>query len=165
MNNIASKDFNVLEADGSNYLTWAMDVKILLSSKGFIGTINEPNPQGPSIPESAKYATLHFLRHHLHPDLKNEYIIEENPRALWVSLKDRYDHQKTIMLPEAKREWSLIRLMDFKSVGEYDSAVHKICSKLYFCDEPISNADLIEKTLFTFLPANRLLQQQYRNVK
>ena len=84
--------------------------------------------------------------------------MEEDPRALWVSLKDRYDHQKAIMLPEAKREWSLIRLMDFKSVGEYNSVVHKICSKLRFCDEPVSDADLIEKTLSTFLPANRLLQ-------
>src|SRR6266540_3114917 len=138
MNNLDTKDFNVLKVDGSNYLTWAMDVKIKLSSKGFIGTINEPNPQGPSIPESAKYAALYFLRHHLHPDLKNEYLMEEDPRALWVALKDRYDHQKAIMLPEARREWSSICLMDFKSVVEYNSAVHKICSKLRFCDQPIS---------------------------
>ena len=60
MNNVASKDFNVLEADGSNYLTWAMDIKILLSSKSFIGTINEPNPQGLAILESIKYVVLHF---------------------------------------------------------------------------------------------------------
>ena len=55
--------------------------------------------------------------------------------------------------------------MDFKSVGEYNSAVHKICSKLRFCDEPVSDEDLVEKTLFTFLPANRILQQQYWNGK
>ena len=89
MNNIASKDFNVLEEVGSNYLTWAMDVKILLSSKGFIGTINEPNPQGPPISKSAKYVALHFLRHHLHPDLKNEYLMEEDPRALWVAARGK----------------------------------------------------------------------------
>ena len=69
------------------------------------------------------------------------------------------------MLPEARHEWSLIRLMDFKSVGEYNSAVHKIYSKLLFCDQPVTNEDLIEKTLSAFLPANRLLQQQYRNAK
>src|SRR5436190_22054898 len=91
--------------------------------------------------------------------------MEDGPRALWVALKDHYYHQKAIMLLEAKRKWSLIRLMDFKSVGEYNSVVHKICSKLRFCDEPVSNADLIEKTLSTFLPTNRLLQQQYRNGK
>src|SRR6266508_3824603 len=164
-NNIAPKDFNILEADGSNYLTWAMDVKIKLSSKGYINTINEPNATDPAIPDTTKYAVLHFLRHHIHSDLKNEYLMEEDPIALWVSLKDRYDHQKAIMLPEARREWSLIRLMDFKSIGEYNSAIHKICSKLRFCDQPVSDEDLIEKTLSTFLPANRLLQQQYRNEK
>jgi hypothetical protein len=52
--------------------------------------------------------------------------------------------------------------MDFKSVAEYNSAVYKICSKLHFCDQPVNDADKIEKTLSTFLPANRLLQQQYR---
>ena len=61
-----------------------------------------------------------FLRHHFHLDLKNEYMMEENPRALWVALKERYDQQKTIILPEARREWSLLRLMDFKSVAEYN---------------------------------------------
>ena len=91
--------------------------------------------------------------------------MEEDPRALWVALKECYDHQYAIMLPEVRREWSLIHLMDFKSVVEYNSAVHKICSKLRFCDQPISNEDLIEKTLVTFLPANRLLQQQYCNGK
>ena len=82
--------------------------------------------------------------------------MEEDPRALWVAPKDRYDHQKAIMLPEARWEWSLIRLMDFKSIGEYNSAIHKICSKLHFCDQPVSDAYLIEKILSIFLPANRL---------
>ena len=88
--------------------------------------------------------------------------MEENPRALWVALKECYDQQKAIILPEARREWSLLHLMDFKSVAEYNSAIHKICSKLRFCDQPIDDAEKIEKTLSTFLPANRLLQQQYR---
>ena len=133
----------------------------MLTAKGYLTTIDEPNPQAP-VPDEAKYATLHFLRHHLHPDLKNEYMMEENPRTLWVALKERYDQQKAIILPEARREWSLLRLMDFKSVAEYDSAIHKICSKLLFCDQLVNDEEKIEKTLSTFLPSNRLLQQQYR---
>jgi hypothetical protein len=50
--------------------------------------------------------------------------------------------------------------MDFKSIAEYNSDVHKICTKLHFFNQP-----LIEKTLSTFLPANRILQQQYRRHK
>uniref|UniRef100_K3ZDC9 Uncharacterized protein n=1 Tax=Setaria italica TaxID=4555 RepID=K3ZDC9_SETIT len=82
-----------LAADGTNYLTWAMDVKIVLTAK------------------ADKFRTLHFLRHHLHPD---------------------------------------------------NYAVHKICSKLCFCNQPLDDAEMIEKTLSTFLSANRILQQQYR---
>jgi len=138
-----------------------MDVKIMLTAKGYINTIEEPNPQAP-VTDKAKYTTLYFLRHHLHPDLKNEYMMEENPQTLWVALKERYDQQKAIILPEARWESSLLHLMDLKSIAEYNSAVHKICSKLHFCDQPVNDADKIEKTLSTFLPANRLLQQQYR---
>ena len=99
MSPIVNKDFVELAADGSNYLTWAMDVKITLTAKGFLNSIEEPNPQAP-VSNEAKYATLHFLRHHLHPDLKNEYIMEENPRALWVALKERYDQQRQLFCPK-----------------------------------------------------------------
>ncbi|KAG2578096.1 hypothetical protein PVAP13_6NG204603 [Panicum virgatum] len=49
-----------------------MDVKIMLTAKGYINTIEEPNPQAP-VTDEAKYTILYFLRHHLHRDLKNEY--------------------------------------------------------------------------------------------
>jgi hypothetical protein len=77
---LVKKDFAEL-ADGSNYLTWAMNVKIMLIAKGFNNTIEEPNRQA-TVSDEAKYTTLYFLRHHLHPDLKNEYMMEKNPRAL-----------------------------------------------------------------------------------
>ena len=59
-----------------------MDINIKLSSKGYISIINEPNPTDPPITDATKYAVLHFLRHHIHPDLKNEYLMEEDPRAI-----------------------------------------------------------------------------------
>jgi hypothetical protein len=89
-------------------------------------------------------------------------MMEENPRALWVALKEHYDQQKAIILPEARREWSLFCLMDFKSIAEYNSVVHKICSKIQFFDQPLNDAEKMEKMLSTFLPTNRLFQQQYR---
>jgi hypothetical protein len=42
------------------------------------------------------------VRHHLHPDLKNKKMMEENPRQLWVALKECYDQQKAIFLPETR---------------------------------------------------------------
>ena len=133
MAHLVNKDFVELVADGSNYLTWAMDVKIMLIAKGYFNTIEEPNPQAP-ISDEANCTTLYFLRHHFHLDLKNEYMMEETPWVLWVALKERYDQQKTIILPEARREWSLLHLMDIKSIAKYNSVVHKICFKLRFGD-------------------------------
>jgi hypothetical protein len=161
MTHLVNKDFAKLAADGSNYLTWAMDVKIII---GFINTINEPNREA-LVSDAAKFTTLHFLRHHLHSDHKNEYMMKENSRNLWVSLKERYNQQQAIILPEARREWSMLHLMDFKSMAEYNSAVHKICSKLQFCNQPLDDVEKIVKTVSIFLPTNRLLQHQYHHHK
>jgi hypothetical protein len=50
--------------------------------------------------------------------------------------------------------------MDLKSVAEYNFAIHKIFSKLCFFDQLVNGTEKIEKTLSTFLPTNRLSQQQ-----
>ena len=47
-------------------------------------------------------------------------------------------------------------------MADYNHAVHKICSKLKFCEKEPTDADKIEKTLSTMLPSDRVLQQQYR---
>ena len=70
--------------------------------------------------------TLIFLRHHLHEDLKNEYLTVKDSFTLWNNLKDRFDHQKTVVLPKARYDWMHLRLQDFKTVSEYNSALFKI---------------------------------------
>ena len=69
-----------------------------------------------------------FLRHHLHEGLKNEYLTVKDPFTLWSNLKERYDHQKTLILPKAQYDWIHLRLQDFKTVREYNSALFKISS-------------------------------------
>ena len=165
MAGVMNREFHELELDGSNYLSWAMDTKIALECRKLGSTIITPVEGAAEIPQAVKYGALSFIRHHLHPDLKTEYLMEEDPLALWNSLKERYDQQRAVMLPEAQREWSLIRFQDFKSVAAYNSAVHKVNSKLRFCNQAISEEDLIEKTLCTFHPSMRVLQQQYRQQK
>ena len=86
----------------------------------------------------------------------------ENPRELWVALKERYEQQKELIWPEANYEWNHLCLQDFKSVVDYNHIVHRICSKLKFCEKEPTNANKIEKTLVTMLPSDRVLQQQYR---
>ena len=103
-----------------------------------------------------------FLRHHLNEGLKNEYLMIKDPLVLWKNLKERYDNQKTVILPKARYDWMHLRLQDFRTVEEYNSVLFKISSKLQLCGEKITESDMLEKTYSTFQASNVLLQQQYR---
>ena len=74
MSNITKREFAKLAVDGSNYLTWALDVEIYLDSYDLSSTIN-PASQS-TFAQKAK--ALIFLRHHLNKDLKNEYLTEKD---------------------------------------------------------------------------------------
>jgi hypothetical protein len=64
-------------------------------------TIVQPEAGKDEHTKPDKARALHFLRHHLHPDLKFEYMTERDPFVLWQSLKDRFSQQQlTIVLPE-----------------------------------------------------------------
>src|SRR4051812_5872085 len=88
--------------------------------------------------------------------------MEESPSNMWQPHKTRYEQQKTVILPEASHKWTHLRLHDFKSVGAYNHADHKIFSKLRFYEKEPSRGEKIEKNLSTMLQADRILQQQYR---
>ena len=103
-----------------------------------------------------------FLRRHLHEGLKAEYLTVKDSLVLWNSLKERYEHQRTVILPKARYDWMHLRLQDFKSVSEYNSAIFRISSQLQLCGEKITDEDMLEKTFSTFHASNVLLHQQYR---
>jgi hypothetical protein len=66
-----------------------------------------------------------------------------------------------VILPEVNHDWTMLRLQDFKFIGEYNHVVHKICARLCFCEIEPSKADKIEKTLQTMLHSDRILQYRY----
>jgi hypothetical protein len=66
-----------------------------------------------------------------------------------------------VILPKANYDWTMLRIEDFKSIGEYNHVVHKICVRLWFYKKEPFKADKIEKTLQTMLYSNRILQHQY----
>ena len=131
MANIAKLEFVALDISGNNYPSWKLDAEIHLDAKGLGNTIKNGN--GASIQDKAK--AIIFLRHHLHESLKAEYLTLKNPQELWINLKDIFDHLKTVMLPKAKYDWIHLRLQDFKSVSDYNSAVFKIVLELKMCGE------------------------------
>jgi hypothetical protein len=54
--------------------------------------------------EQYKYNALYIIRHHIHPDLKSEYVMEMEPSNLWAALKTRYEQQKDVIFLEANHE-------------------------------------------------------------
>ena len=158
MANLAKLEFKALSISGDNYLSWQLDAKIHLQSKRLGDAITEENDMS----MEDKASALIFLRHHIHEDLKNEYLTEEDPLGLWQSLKDRYDHQKMVILPNAQSEWLNLRFQDYSAISDYNSALFNIVSRLRLCGERIADEQMIEKTLSTFHASNVLLQQQYR---
>jgi hypothetical protein len=103
-----------------------------------------------------------FFSHHLIEGLKVEYLTIKYPLVLWQNLKERYDHQRFTILPQAYYDWLHLRLKDFKSVSKYNSILFKITSQLKLCGENIIEDQMSEKTFSTFHASNIVLQQQYR---
>ena len=54
-----------------------------------------------------------------------------------------------------------LRLQDYKTVSEYNSAMFRISSQLKLCGEKVTDEDMLEKTFSTFHASNLLLQHQY----
>ncbi|KAI3819804.1 hypothetical protein L1987_13656 [Smallanthus sonchifolius] len=161
MSNISKLEFAALDISGNNYLPWTLDAKIHLTAKNLGETINDGNET--SLQDKAK--AMIFLRHHLHEDLKREYLTVEDPLELWKNIQERFDHQKLVILPKARYEWLHLRLQDYKTVSEYNSALFRITSELKLCGEKITDEDMLEKTFSTFHASNMLLSQQYRERK
>ena len=161
MTNITKLEFAALDISDKNYLSWILGAEIQLDVINLGNTIKEGNIS--SHQNCAK--TLIFLRHHIDEDLKSEYLTVKDPLILWKSLKERYDHQKAVILPRAGYDLIHLRLQDFKSVSDYNSILFKISSQLKLCGEKVSDKDMLEKTYTAFHTSNMLLQQQYRECR
>ncbi|XP_059658745.1 uncharacterized protein LOC132305076 [Cornus florida] len=111
MSNLTKLEFVALDISGKNYLSWTLDAEIHLEAMNLGETIKENN--NASLQDRAK--SMIFLRHHLHEELKTEYLTVKDPLTLWKNLKERYEHQKTVILPKARYDWIHLRLQDFKS--------------------------------------------------
>ncbi|XP_021297792.1 uncharacterized protein LOC110426814 [Herrania umbratica] len=101
MSNLTKLEFVALDITGKNYLSWILDAEIYLDAMGLGDTIKGKNEAS----NQDKVKAMIFLRHHLHEGLKIEYLTIKDPVDLWKSLKERYDHQKIVIL----------RLQDFKT--------------------------------------------------
>jgi hypothetical protein len=105
-------------------LSWILDVEIHLKAMNLGETIKEEN----NVFLQDRIKAMIFIHYHLYKGLKIEYLKIKGLLVLWQNLKERYDHQKFIILSQAHYDWLHLRLQDFKSVSEYNSAPFKITS-------------------------------------
>jgi len=102
--------FSQFDAARSNYLLWTKTAKgdifvenlsesIVFDRDFVVSTIIFP---------SLSRKSLFLLRHHLDPSLQHQYLELDKPTKLWQKLKSRFNHQKTIFLPNARQEWTYL---------------------------------------------------------
>ena len=88
---MATKEFDILALDGSNFPSWAIDLKVNLSTLGLYSCIDEI-AAGIVTPSSmSNYSALKVKRNHIHPDLK--WITVAEPPEL-IRLKCANHHHK-----------------------------------------------------------------------
>jgi hypothetical protein len=90
MTNLTKLEFVALDISGKNYLPRTLDTKIHLTANNLGDTIKDENNASPQ----EKGKAMIFLHHHLHENLKTEYLTVKDPLELWKNLKERYDHKK-----------------------------------------------------------------------
>ncbi|CAN6713617.1 unnamed protein product [Malus baccata var. baccata] len=83
-------------------------------------TIREDNSS--SSQDRAK--AMIFIRRNLDKGLKSEYLTDEDLLALWNALRNRYNHQTTVILPRARYEWTHLRIQDLKKGKNHSGQSH-----------------------------------------
>ncbi|XP_047312632.1 uncharacterized protein LOC124915929 [Impatiens glandulifera] len=146
MSNLTKLEFTTLDITRKNYFSWILDAEIHFAINGLGNTIKNENTAS----DQDKAKEMIFLHRLIHEGLKIEYLIGKDPLVLWNNLNERYDHLKTIILPKAQFEWLHLRIQDFKSVSEHNSALFRITSQLKLRGETITNREMLEKTFSTF---------------
>ena len=63
-------------------------------------------------------------------DLKAQYLTVTEPEVLWQELKNRFDNQPDVALPNARYQWQHLCFQGFGSVSKYNAALFKITTQL-----------------------------------
>lgn len=145
MANIEKLKFSALKITEANYIEWITNTELYLEWKKLSETIKEGN----KLFAEDKANAIIFLRKHVDENVTHDYANINIPVELWKALKERFDNQKDITLPHALEKLENLRFQDFEKVGEYNSAILRVVSKLRYCGKPVTEAKMLEKTYLT----------------
>jgi hypothetical protein len=68
--------------DGHNYPIWALDIKISLTFRGILHILSPRAEREAAFLDTFKYQAIFIIRNHPQPDLKSEYVMEEESHSL-----------------------------------------------------------------------------------
>ncbi|KAJ9536418.1 hypothetical protein OSB04_un000410 [Centaurea solstitialis] len=100
--------------EGLEYHRWLYDVETTFIGKDYSYTIKPPSDPKDNPSEKVKANALMFLRRHIDPSLRWEYLQLKTPQELWDALKGRFGNVHDSLLPELMVQWNEIRLLDYK---------------------------------------------------
>ena len=95
---ITKSKFHVLDVSGYDYQSWKPDIELHLQGEGLVDVSVE---DGKAIAKDKANALI-FIRRHLHNILNVQYLMIRDYLELWIKLKERYDHMKIDVLPQAQ---------------------------------------------------------------
>lgn len=98
MSNISKFEFVTLNISGKNYLSWTLDAEIHLEVMNLGNTIKAVN----NVSLQDRIKAMIFLCHHFNEVLKSEYQTVNDSFVHWQSLKEKYDHLRDIIIPQAR---------------------------------------------------------------
>ncbi|KAK5836390.1 hypothetical protein PVK06_012177 [Gossypium arboreum] len=100
-----------------------------------------------------------------------EYLTMKYPLELWKNLKERFDHQKMVILPKTSYDWMHLRLQDFKT-QQYCEKGFKRYSELVSCllvveqnNELMKNHGIHPTSSSPFPKVNVVIHNNYENRK
>ncbi|XP_021753842.1 uncharacterized protein LOC110719252 [Chenopodium quinoa] len=133
------RQFSIPDLSEKKFLEWKVDAMMNLKAQGLEHTVKDnKSPSGQATDATTSATTV------VKP-------VTEQEKAKALVLLRHHLHESL------KTEY----MMDFKSVIDYNSAIHEIVSILRYCDHPVTDEQMIEKTFTTFHASNILLQEQY----
>ncbi|KAL6569069.1 hypothetical protein OROGR_000794 [Orobanche gracilis] len=153
-------EFDILDSEGLEYHRWVSDVETTFIAKDYSATIFGTTGDAPS--DKTKASALMFLRRHIDPSLRWEYLQLKSPKELWDALKGRFGNIHNTLLPELTVQWNEIRLLDYKRVNDFNKDMLRLKARFNFCGKDITEDDMIQKTLSTFPTSALILANQYR---
>ena len=137
--------FAPLNSDGSNFLEWINDARIIFNAEDLDRTLH-PSVSSASfesivqIPTACKWQALSLLRRHWDHVLRLQYLKINSPTDMRAQFHARFYHQQTFFLPHTHTDKINLRVLDFPDFVSFNSELHRITMQLRLCGQTVTDA-------------------------